>query len=83
MSDFKKQFLRTRSEKMSPTGQLDPRKMGPVGEREFEEAMLAHFDELNDIPKYLAQLKRMREQGMEPQGDGRPLPGTPYYDYGR
>lgn len=83
MSEFRRQFLTTSRERQRRTGKVDPKKMGPVTDREFEEGMLAHFDELGDRENYLAQLKRMRDNGMEPRGIGRPLPGSPYYDYGR
>ncbi len=84
MSNFRSKFLQPASEKERlRKDRLDPRKMGPVGERQFEEQMLAHFDELGDIVNYKAQLKRMREQGMEPMGSGKPQPGSPLEFYGK
>lgn len=78
-----KRLIMTAKERARPTGKVDPAKMGPVSDRQFEEGMLAHWDELGDIENYKAQLLRMRANGMEPQGIGRPLPGSPLYDYGR
>lgn len=82
-NDFRKKFLTTSTERAPRRNQLDPAKMREVGERQFEEAILAHYDELGDLGNYKVQLKKMRDNGMEPKGDGRPLPGTPFYDYGR
>ncbi len=82
-SEFAKKFLQPATERAPRRNQLDPAKMREVGEQQFEEQLLAHYDELGDVANYKIQLKKMRENGMEPMGDGRPLPGTPFYDYGR
>lgn len=82
-SEWQKKFLTTSTERAPRRNQLDPAKMQAVGEQSFEESMLTHYDELGDIGNYKIQLKKMRQNGMEPRGEGRPLPGTPLYDYGR
>ncbi len=51
-------------------------------QREFDEALLEHYDDLNDWVNYQRTLERMRRNGYEPQGRGAPLPNSPFYNRG-
>lgn len=48
-------------------------------DREFDEALLEHYDDLGDHASYNTVLNRMRQNNHEPEGPGRPLPNSVYY----